>query len=77
MHMEGGSQNRLRELREQRRVRVIDVAAAAGKDQSVIRRYESGDVPIPLDVITKLALYHGVSRSYLMGWDEDHLEPAA
>lgn len=76
MHTEAGVGNRLKELRDQRGVRMIDVAAAADKDQSTLSRYERGTVPIPLDVITRLAVFYGVSRAYLMGWDED-LEPAA
>lgn len=76
MHMEEATApNRLRELRESRNLRLLDVAKVADRDPSVIRRYEDGSVAMPLDVIERLAAFHGVTRAYLMGWDED--EPKA
>lgn len=68
--MQGQTPNRLAELRRQHGSRLIDVATVAGKDQSLIYRYEQGETQIPDDVKAKLAAYFGVSRAYLMGWDE-------
>lgn len=69
MHMSGT--NRLAELRRARQLRMIDVAAYIGRDQSLVHRYETGKIPIPDDVKAKLAELFGVTRAYLMGWDED------
>jgi transcriptional regulator with XRE-family HTH domain len=70
MHMmESG--NRLRQLREARGLKLVHVAAHINKDQSAVWRYESGQTPIPDDVKAQLACFFGVSRAYLMGWDED------
>lgn len=65
-----GAPNRLGELRRQRGLRLIDVAAEVSKDTSVVSRYESGSVQIPDDVKGDLAAFFGVSRAYLMGWDD-------
>ena len=67
--------NRLRELREARGLRRVHVAAAIDKDQTTVYRYETGQTPIPDDVKAQLAAYFGVSRAYLMGWDEDCDKP--
>jgi hypothetical protein len=48
----------------------VHVAAAIDKDQTTVYRYETGQTPIPDDVKAQLAAYFGVSRAYLMGWDE-------
>jgi transcriptional regulator with XRE-family HTH domain len=66
-----GTPNRLKELRESRGLRQVDVAKAADKDQSVLHRYETGATQIPDDVKARLALFYGVSRAYLMGWEDD------
>lgn len=63
--------NRLAELRRQRNLRLVQVAAVADKDQSTVYRYEQGLTPVPDDVKAILAEFYGVTRAYLMGWDED------
>jgi transcriptional regulator with XRE-family HTH domain len=65
------SGNRLKELREARGLKLVQVAAHVNKDQSVVWRYETGRTQIPDDVKAQLACFFGVSRAYLMGWDED------
>ena len=66
-----GDGNRLKELREARGLRQVHVAAHIDRDQTMVYRYETGQVPIPDDVKAQLADFFGVSRAYLMGWDED------
>jgi ribosome-binding protein aMBF1 (putative translation factor) len=55
---------------------MVEVAAHINKDQSVVYRYEMGTVQIPDDVKGQLAELFGVTRSYLMGWDEFEAECA-
>ena len=69
MHMEHPG-NRLAELRHASGLKLVEVAAHIDRDQSVIYRYETGAVQIPDDVKARLADLFGVSRAYLMGWDE-------
>lgn len=61
--------NRLAQLRKERGLKLVEVAAHVNKDQSVVYRYERGTVQIPDDVKGELAEFFGVSRAYLMGWD--------
>lgn len=69
--------NRLAELRKARGLKLVEVAAAVNKDQSVVHRYERGSVQIPDDVKGTLASFYGVSRAYLMGWDSNPESEAA
>jgi transcriptional regulator with XRE-family HTH domain len=70
--------NRLAQLRREHGLKNVDVAAAIGKDQSVLWRYENGQTQIPDPVKAQLAELYGVSRAYLMGWDdEDRSEAVA
>ena len=62
--------NRLAELRREHGLKLVEVAAHINKDQSVVYRYETGTVQIPDDVKARLADLFGVTRAYLMGWDE-------
>lgn len=72
-----GATNRLGELRRTRNLRLIDVAVAADRDTSAVWRYEQGQTPIPDDVKGRLAEFFGVTRAYLMGWDDDPVRPEA
>jgi transcriptional regulator with XRE-family HTH domain len=74
MHTDA-SRNRLKELRQARGLRIVHVAAHINKDQTTVHRYETGQNPIPDDVKAQLASFFGVSRAYLMGWDEDCDKP--
>jgi transcriptional regulator with XRE-family HTH domain len=69
MHKQGNG-NRLAELRAARGLKRVHVGAHVDRDPSVIARYETGDVQIPDDVKALLASLFGVTRAYLMGWDE-------
>lgn len=71
MHTEGEAPNRLAQLRRHRGCRLLDVAIAADRDVSVIGRYERGETEIPDDIKARLAVFFGVSRAHLMGWDDE------
>jgi transcriptional regulator with XRE-family HTH domain len=67
--------NRIAELIRQKQTRLVHVAAYCDVDQSTAYRWQHGLSPIPDPQKERLAEFFGVSRAYLMGWDEDH-EPA-
>ena len=62
--------NRLRELREQRGLKLYDIAALVRRDPSMISRYETGESPVPEPVWRILAPFYGVSVDFLMRRDE-------
>jgi transcriptional regulator with XRE-family HTH domain len=62
--------NRLKALREARGLRLVHVGAHINRDQATVYRYETGTTRIPDDIKAELACLFGVSRAYLMGWDE-------
>ena len=59
--------NRIRELREDRDLRQIDVANATGIDQKTLSNYETGKTNPDSFSIIKLAEYFNVSTDYLLG----------
>ena len=59
--------NRIRDLREDRDLRQIDVAEATGIDQKTISNYETGKTNPDSFAIIKLADFFGVSADYLIG----------
>ncbi len=59
--------NRIRDLREDRDLRQIDVAQATGIDQKTISNYETGKTNPDSFAIIKLADFFGVSADYLIG----------
>lgn len=63
--------NRLRELREGRGEKVIDLVPVVRKDTSIIRRYESGDVGMSTEVLSLLAEHYGVTMEHLLGRDRE------
>jgi transcriptional regulator with XRE-family HTH domain len=58
---------RIRDLREDKDLRQIDIAAMLGCSQRVYSNYERGDIDIPTEVLIKLSKFHGVSVDYLLG----------
>ncbi len=58
---------RLKEIREDRDLKQIDVAKALKINQVVYSRYETGIRLIPIDKLDKLADFYGVSTDYLLG----------
>ena len=59
--------NRIRDLREDRDLRQIDVAAATGIDQRTLSNYETGKTNPDSYAIIKLANFFKVSCDYLLG----------
>ena len=62
---------RIRDLREDKDLRQIDIAAMLGCSQRVYSNYERGDIDIPTEVLIKLSKFHGVSVDYLLGVSDE------
>ena len=60
-------QNRIRELREDRDLRQVDVAEKTGIDQRTLSNYETGKTNPDSYAIIQLAKFYGVSTDYLLG----------
>lgn len=58
---------RIRELREDRDLRQIDLARILRCSQVAYSRYELGLRDIPTDVLIALAKFHHTSTDYLLG----------
>lgn len=58
---------RIRDLRESRRLRQTELAEMLGVNQRTYSRYELGEVSVSLDVIDRLADFYGTSVDFLMG----------
>ncbi len=59
--------NRIRDLREDRDLRQVDVSEAIGIDQRTLSNYETGKTNPDAFAIIKLADFFGVSADYLIG----------
>lgn len=59
--------NRIKELREDRDLRQIDVATDTGIDQRTLSNYETGKTNPDSFAIIKLAEFFNVSADYLLG----------
>ena len=62
--------NRIRQLREDRDLRQIDVAEKTGIDQRTLSNYETGKTNPDSYAIIKLSQFYGVSCDYLLGVTE-------
>ena len=58
---------RLRDLREDKDLRQVDIAEMLGISQTVYSRYERGFQTIPIAHLLKLADFYNVSTDYLLG----------
>ncbi len=65
--------NRIKELREDRDLRQIDVAKATEIDQKTLSNYETGKTNPDSFAIIKLAEFFGVTCDYLLGVSERNL----
>lgn len=65
--------NRIRELREDRDLRQIDVSNATNIDQKTLSNYETGRTNPDSYAIIKLAEFFGVTCDYLLGIAERNL----
>ena len=59
--------NRLRELREDRDLRQVDVSYYVGIDQKTLSNYETGKTNPDSQSLIKLADFYNVSIDYLVG----------
>ena len=59
--------NRIKDLREDRDLRQIDVASATGIDQRTLSNYETGKTNPDSYAIIQLAKFFNVSCDYLLG----------
>ena len=59
--------NRIRELREDRDLRQVDVAEKTGIDQRTLSNYETGKTNPDSYAIMQLAKFYDVSTDYLLG----------
>ena len=60
--------NRIRDLREDRDLRQVDVAQATGIDQKTLSNYETGKTNPDSYAIIRLAEFFGVTTDYLLGY---------
>jgi len=59
--------NRIKNLREDRDLRQIDVAEAVGIDQRSLSNYETGKTNPDSETVIKLSRFFGVTCDYLLG----------
>lgn len=59
--------NRIRDLREDKDLRQIDVSIATGIDQKTLSNYETGKTRPDSDSLIRLADFFDVSIDYLVG----------
>ena len=65
--------NRIRDLREDRDLRQIDVANATGIDQKTLSNYETGKTNPDSFAIIALAHFFNVTTDYLLGETQNNL----
>lgn len=58
---------RLRDLREDKDMKQIEIADMLGIQQTVYSRYERGFQNIPIEHLLKLADFYNVSTDYILG----------
>ena len=58
--------NRLKDLREDKDLRQVDIAKILGMSQTGYSQYETETNDIPTAILKKLALYYGTSIDYLL-----------
>ena len=61
------SMNRIKDLREDRDLRQVDVAEGVGIDQRSLSNYETGKTNPDSETVIKLASFFGVTCDYLLG----------
>ena len=67
------SMNRIKDLREDRDLRQLDVAQAIGIDQRSLSNYETGKTNPDSETVIKLANFFGVTCDYLLGVSQVNL----
>jgi transcriptional regulator with XRE-family HTH domain len=63
-------ENRLRQLRESRNLKLYDVSALVRADPATVHRWETGATQtVPDETKITLSRFYNVTVEYLMGWD--------
>lgn len=62
---------RIRDLREDKDLKQVAVAAYLLCDQSLYSKYERGERELPLRLAVRLAEFYGVSVDYLVGLTDE------
>lgn len=62
--------HKIRDLREDKDLKQIDMAEMLGVSQGTYSRYEAGKSDIPTDVLLRLADFYGVTVDYLLGRED-------
>lgn len=57
----------LKDLRENKELRQQDIADLLKIGRTMYRRYESGEIDIPVRHLKTLCLFYGVSSDYILG----------
>ena len=58
---------RIRELREDKDLAQKQISEILSCSQRIYSNYERGEVNIPIEIVIKLADFHGVSTDYILG----------
>lgn len=58
---------RIRELREDKDLTQKQISEILSCSQRIYSNYERGEVNIPIEIVIKLADFHGVSTDYILG----------
>ena len=66
--------NRLKELREEKRLSQKEIAEALGVNEKTVSRWENGESTIKSDKAQALADYFSVPVGYLLGYSDDRQE---
>ncbi|MCL1815870.1 MAG: cupin domain-containing protein [Treponema sp.] len=69
--------SRIRELREDEEISVIDLARDIGISAEDYAKYESGELDIPISVLYKIAASLGVDPTVLLTGEDPRMESAA
>lgn len=69
-------QNRIRELRKQKRITMKQLGDAVGLAENVVSRYETGKRQPDNDALIKLSEFFGVTIGYLLGVEQSKTPPA-
>lgn len=62
---------RIEMLRKDKQLNQTEIAKALSISQRSYSHYEIGDVNIPLDILCKLARFHGTSIDYLLNLTDE------
>ena len=58
---------RIRDLREDRDLKQVEIAKLLGMSQTGYSKYETGENDIPTQILIKLAKFYNVSVDYILG----------